>query len=62
MTPEDEAKVKRHAADHVAYGWAPGLPVRHDRRAWSPEEESLYEATYNALIEAKDASRKGSSK
>lgn len=47
MTEEDRQKVIGHALDHVAYGWAKGLPVRHDRRDWTQEEIDLYNVTYD---------------
>lgn len=46
MSPEDRAQVIGHAMDHVAYRWAPCLPVRHDRRAWTDEEQQLYIETF----------------
>ncbi len=47
MTPAEEQKVIGHALDHVAYRWARGLPVRHDRREWTEEEVALYNETYD---------------
>lgn len=47
MTEEDRKKVIGHALDHVAYKWARGLPVRHDRRDWTPEEIELYNKTFD---------------
>lgn len=46
MTAAAREKVISHARDHVAYRWTSGLPVRHDRRAWTPEEVALYNETY----------------
>lgn len=50
MTLEERNKVIGHAQDHVAYRWAKGLPVRHDRREWTAEEIALYNETYDKLI------------
>ena len=47
MTEKDRIKVIGHAMDHVAYMWARGLPVRHDRRDWTQEETELYNETYD---------------
>ena len=55
MTPEDRAKVIGHAKDHVAYRWAPGLPVRHDRRDWTEEEKQLYKETFRVEEKAYQA-------
>lgn len=55
MTDKDREKVMGHALDHVAYGWAPGLPVRHDRRKWTRAETRLY---YNTYREASDGGAK----
>lgn len=46
MTDKDRDKVVGHALDHIAYGWAPGLPVRHDLRRWTRDETRLYYKTY----------------
>ncbi len=52
MTQEDKDKVIGHALDHIAYKWAKGLPVRHDRRDWTPEEVALYNETYDTAVKA----------
>ena len=51
MTKEKREQVIGHALDHIAYHWAPGLPVRHDRRDWTEEEMELYDETYDKAYE-----------
>jgi hypothetical protein len=57
MTADDAAKVIGHAQDHVAYRWARGLPVRHDRREWTLEETALYNETYDRLLKEEKEAR-----
>ena len=54
MTEEERNKVIGHALDHRAYRWARGLPVRHDRRAWTDEETQLYDETFEKGMENTD--------
>ena len=55
MTQEDRDKVIGHALDHIAYQWAKGLPVRHDRREWTEEELQLYNETYDREYQKRKA-------
>ena len=56
MTPQDIAKVKGYAMDHVAYRWGRGLPVRYERRKWTKEEIDLYNKTFDELSKKRDRS------
>lgn len=46
MTKDAFEKVVGHALDHRAYGWCPGLPVRHDGRPWTEDERAVYNEVY----------------
>jgi len=54
LTETQKQKVIGHALDHVAYGWSPCLPVRHDRKQWTQEEIDLYNETYEEAEKKKN--------
>ena len=41
------AEAEWHARQRAAFLWAPCLPVRHDRREWTTEEQQAYRREYD---------------